>query len=124
MGSLRSMQIFVLGEAYKPGAYTISSLSTITHALISSGGVSDIASLRNIQLKRSGKLISTLDLYDLLILGDTSKDVRLQASDVIYIPTVAGRVSIDGQVLRPAIYELKGETTAADLIAASWWFRR
>jgi len=117
MGRLRSMQIFVLGEAYKPGAYTISSLSTITHALISSGGVSDIASLRNIQLKRSGKLISTLDLYDLLILGDTSKDVRLQASDVIYIPTVAGRVSIDGQVLRPAIYELKGETTAADLIA-------
>ena len=116
MGSLRSIQIFVLGEAYKPGAYTISSLSTITHALISSGGVSDIASLRNIQLKRSGKLISTLDLYDLLILGDTSKDVRLQASDVIYIPTVADRVSVDGQVLRPAIYELKGETTAADLI--------
>ena len=116
MGSLRSMQIFVLGEAYKPGAYTISSLSTITHALINSGGVSDIASLRNIQLKRSGKVISTLDLYDLLILGDTSKDVRLQASDVIYIPTVADRVSIGGQVLRPAIYELKGETTATDLI--------
>jgi len=116
MGSLRSLQVFVLGEAYKPGSYTISSLSTITHALISSGGVSDIASLRNIQLKRSGKLISTLDLYDLLILGDTSKDVRLQASDVIYIPTVADRVSVDGQVLRPAIYELKGETTATDLI--------
>jgi polysaccharide export outer membrane protein len=116
MGNLRSMQIFVLGEAYKPGAYTISSLSTITHALISSGGVSDIASLRNIQLKRSGKLVSTLDLYDLLIFGDTSKDVRLQASDVIYIPTVDGLVSIDGQVLRPAIYELKGEATATDLI--------
>ena len=116
MGNLRSMQVFVLGEAYKPGAYTISSLSTITHALISSGGVSDIASLRNIQLKRSGKLISTLDLYDLLILGDTSKDVRLQASDVIYIPTVGGRVSIDGEVLRPAIYELKGETRVTELI--------
>ena len=78
MGSLRSMQIFVLGEAFKPGAYTVSSLSTITHALVSSGGVSDIGSLRNIQLKRQGKLIATLDLYDLLLSGDTSKDVRVQ----------------------------------------------
>lgn len=116
MGKLRSMQIFVLGEAFKPGAYTVSSLSTITHALISSGGVSDIASLRNIQLKRAGKVISTLDLYDLLIVGDTSKDIRLQDSDVVYIPTVGDLVSIDGQVLRPAIYELNGETTASELI--------
>ena len=116
MGKLRSMQIFVLGEAFKPGAYTVSSLSTITHALISSGGVSDIASLRNIQLKRSGKIISTLDLYDLLIVGDTSKDVRLQDSDVVYIPTVGDLVAIDGQVLRPAIYELNGKTTVNDLI--------
>ena len=61
MGSLRSMQIFVLGEAYKPGAYTVSSLSTITHALVSSGGVSDIGSLRKIQLKRQGELVATLD---------------------------------------------------------------
>ena len=68
MGSLRSMQIFVLGEAFKPGAYTISSLSTITNALVSSGGVSDIGSLRDIQLKRKGKLIASLDLYDLLVL--------------------------------------------------------
>lgn len=116
MGNLRSMQIYVLGEAYKPGAYTVSSLSTIAHALISSGGVSDIGSLRKIQLKRAGKTISTFDLYDLLISGDTSKDIRLQASDVIYIPTVGDLVSIDGEVLRPAIYELNGETTASDLV--------
>ena len=116
VGNLRSMQVFVLGEAYKPGAYTVSSLSTITHALVSSGGVSDIASLRRIQLKRAGKIVSTLDLYDLLISGDTSKDIRLQASDVIYIPTVGDLVSIDGEVLRPAIYELNGETTASDLV--------
>jgi protein involved in polysaccharide export with SLBB domain len=116
LGKLRSMQIFVLGEAYKPGAYTVSSLSTITHALVSSGGVSDIATLRKIQLKRAGKVISTLDLYDLLISGDTSKDIRLQASDVIYIPTVGDLVSVDGEVLRPAIYELNGETTASDLV--------
>ncbi len=117
MGSLRSMQIFVLGEAFKPGAYTVSSLSTITHALASSGGVSDIGSLRNIQLRRQGKLIATLDLYDLLLAGDTSMDVRVQAADVIYIPTVGDLVSVEGQVLRPAIYELKGGETVGDLIA-------
>ena len=117
MGSLRSMQIFVLGEAFKPGAYTVSSLSTITHALVSSGGVSDIGSLRNIQLKRQGKLIATLDLYDLLLSGDTSKDVRVQAADVIYIPTVGDLVSVEGQVLRPAIYELKGGESVGDLVS-------
>jgi len=119
MGSLRSMQIFVLGEAFKPGAYTVSSLSTITHALVSSGGVSDIGSLRNIQLKRQGKLIATLDLYDLLLSGDTSKDVRVQAADVIYIPTVGDLVSVEGQVLRPAIYELKGGESVVDLVGLS-----
>ncbi len=117
MGTLRSMQIFVLGEAFKPGAYTVSSLATITHALMSSGGVSDIASLRNIQLKRAGKTIATLDLYELLLAGNISNDIRLQASDVIYVPTVGDLVSIDGQVLRPAIYELKGETSVEDLVA-------
>ena len=116
MGSLRSMQVFVLGEAFKPGAYTVSSLSTITHALVSSGGVSDIGSLRNIQLKRQGKLVATLDLYDLLLLGDTSNDIRVQAADVIYIPTVGDLVSIEGQILRPAIYELKGGESLQDLI--------
>jgi protein involved in polysaccharide export with SLBB domain len=116
MGSLRSMQIFVLGEAFKPGAYTVSSLSTITHALVSSGGVSDIGSLRNIQLKRQGKIIATLDLYDLLLAGDTSNDVRVQASDVIYIPIVGDLASIEGQILRPAIYELKGGESTQDLI--------
>jgi len=116
MGSLRSMQVFVLGEAFKPGAYTLSSLSTITHALISSGGVTNIGSLRNIQLKRSGETISTLDLYDLLLSGDTSKDARIQEGDVIYIPTVGDLVSIDGQILRPAIYEIKGGENADDLV--------
>ena len=116
MGSLRSMQIFVLGEAFIPGAYTVSSLSTITHALVSSGGITDIGSLRNIQLKRKGQLVATLDLYDLLLGGDTSKDVRVQAGDAIYIPTVGDTVSIEGQVLRPAIYEIKGGETAKDLV--------
>lgn len=116
MGSLRSMQIFVLGEAFKPGAYTVSSLSTITHALMSAGGISDIGSLRRVQLKRAGQLIAELDLYDLLMKGDTSKDVRVQAADVIYIPIVGSLVSVTGEVLRPAIYELKGNERVEDLI--------
>ena len=119
MGSLRTMQIFVLGEAHKPGAYTVSSLSTIMHALVSSGGVSSIGSLRNIQLKRQGKVVATLDLYDLLLKGDTSNDLRIQAKDVVYIPTVGDVVSIDGQILRPAIYELKGGETIKDLVSLS-----
>jgi protein involved in polysaccharide export with SLBB domain len=117
MGALRSMQVFVLGEAFKPGAYSVSALSTITHAIMSAGGVSDIASLRNIKLKRNGKTVVTLDLYDLLLAGDVKNDFRLQASDVIYIPTVGGTVSVDGKVRRPAIYELNGEKTAADILA-------
>jgi polysaccharide export outer membrane protein len=76
---------------------------------MSAGGVSDIASLRNIKLKRNGKTVVTLDLYDLLLAGDVKNDFRLQASDVIYIPTVGGTVSVDGEVRRPAIYELNGE---------------
>ena len=116
MGALRSIQIFVLGEAYKPGAYMVSSLATITHALMSSGGVSDIASLRNIELKRAGKVVARLDLYELLLFGETSGDVRLQSSYVIYIPTVGDLVSIGGEVLRPAIYELKGQTKAQELL--------
>lgn len=116
MGTLRSIQVFVLGEAFQPGAYRVSSLSTITNALISSGGVSDIGSLRKIQLKRQGKLVTTLDLYALMLNGDISNDLQVQDSDVIFIPAVGGRVSIDGEVLRPAIYELIGDETAQNLV--------
>ena len=107
MASLRSMRIFVLGDAYKPGQYTLSSLSSITHAIFAAGGISDIGSLRKIQLKRAGKTIKTLDLYDLLIHGDSSGDVLLQSGDVVFINSVGKTVSIDGEVRRPAIYELK-----------------
>jgi polysaccharide export outer membrane protein len=116
MGELRSIRVFVMGEAYKPGSYTVSSLSTITHALFVSGGVSDIASLRNIQLKRAGKLVETLDLYELLNSGDTRKDILLQAGDAVFIPPVENTVTIDGQVRRPAIYELKGGEFLSDVL--------
>lgn len=107
IASLRSMRIFVLGDAYKPGQYTLSSLSSMTHAIFAAGGISDIGSLRNIQLKRAGKTIKTLDLYDLLIHGDSSGDMLLQSGDVVFINAIGKTVSIDGEVRRPAIYELK-----------------
>jgi protein involved in polysaccharide export with SLBB domain len=116
MGDLRSIRVFVLGEAERPGSYTVSGLATVTNALFASGGVKTIGSLRNIQLKRNGALIRRLDLYDLLLSGDTSNDVRLLPGDVIFIPPVGSTVGVTGEIRRPAIYELKGESTAADLL--------
>ncbi|MBF0220158.1 MAG: SLBB domain-containing protein, partial [Gammaproteobacteria bacterium] len=106
MGELRSMRIFVLGSAYKPGSYTVSALATISSALYVSGGISDQGSLRSIQLKRNGEVITTFDLYDLLINGDTSSDMVLQPGDVIFIPPVGKLVGVTGEVVTPAIYEL------------------
>jgi len=117
MGELRSIRIFIAGDAYKPGSYTVSSLSTITQALFVAGGIAEIGSLRNIQLKRKGKLIGTLDLYDLLMRGDASNDMRLRSGDVVFIPSVGGLVSVDGEVRRPAIYELKGKESMGEVIA-------
>ena len=116
LGALRSMQVFVFGEAYKPGRYTVPSLSTITNVLYHSGGVSEIASLRNIQIKRNGKIQARLDLYDLLLSGDRSSDIRLQAGDTIFIPAMGQTASIEGQVRRPAIYEFKQKSTVRKLI--------
>ncbi|MCO4800231.1 MAG: SLBB domain-containing protein [Colwelliaceae bacterium] len=111
LSELRSIRVFVLGDAFKPGQYVLSSLSSITHAIFASGGISDIGSLRNIELKRSGKLITKLDLYDFLIKGDSSNDVMLKSGDVVFINPVGNRITIDGEVNRPAIYELSaGET--------------
>lgn len=109
LGELRSIRILILGEANFPGSYTVSSLSTITNALFVSGGVSEIGSLRNIQLKRQGETVAVFDLYDLLLNGDTSKDVRLQPGDVLFIPPVGKQMSVAGEVKRPAIYELSEE---------------
>jgi protein involved in polysaccharide export with SLBB domain len=116
LGELRSMRVFVLGEARNAGSYTVSSLSTITNALYVSGGIKRTGSLRKIQHKRDGKLVGELDLYDLLLAGDTSDDNRLQPGDVIFIPPVGDRVGIDGEVYRPALYELKGGTNLQELV--------
>ena len=116
MGRLRSIRIFVLGEVFRPGSYTVSGLSTLTNALFASGGVRKIGSLRRVQLKRSGEVVSELDLYDLLIDGDTSGDVRLMPGDVIFVPPVGSLVGVAGEVLRPAIYEMDGPMTVAELL--------
>ena len=112
----RSMKIFVLGDAYQPGSFTVSSLTTISNAMYVSGGVSEKGSLRNIQLKRNGEVIQTYDLYDLLLKGDTSKDVRLRPGDVLFIPILKNKVRIQGAVRRPALYEIKEGTTLANVI--------
>ena len=116
MGDLRSIRVFVLGEAEKPGSYTVSGLSTMTNALFVSGGVKKIGSLRNIELKRNGELVTTLDLYDLLLHGDTRGDRHLMPGDVIFIPPIGNTVSVYGAVRRPAIYELKTEKTVEQAV--------
>jgi protein involved in polysaccharide export with SLBB domain len=117
MGELRSIRIFVLGDAEQPGSYTVSGLSTITNALFVSGGVKPIGSLRKIELKRNGTVITRFDLYDLLLRGDTRADARLLPGDVIFIPPVGATVGLSGAVRRPAIYELSGEATTQEVIS-------
>jgi protein involved in polysaccharide export with SLBB domain len=118
MGQLRSIQVFVVGQARRPGSYTISSLSTLTNALFATGGPAPQGSLRHIQLKRSGNVVVDFDLYDLLLRGDKSKDEQLLPGDVIYIPPVGSQVAVAGSVNAPAIYELKSanSTTVGDIL--------
>ncbi len=116
MGALRTIRVFVLGEVERPGSFTVGSLSTMTNALFESGGVTAVGSLRNVQLKRNGKLVTTLDIYDLLLRGDTSGDSRLLPGDVIFVPPVGKTVGITGEVKRPATYEIKTTATAQELI--------
>ena len=111
LGEMRTMQVFVMGDAFKPGAYTVSALTTISQAIYYSGGFGESGALRNVQLKRNGQVIRKLDMYDLLLKGDARNDVRLLPGDVVFIGAVGNTIAIDGEVNRPAIYEVKsGET--------------
>ncbi|EOX4446819.1 SLBB domain-containing protein [Vibrio alginolyticus] len=122
LGELRTMQVFVMGDAYKPGAYTVSALTTISQAIYYSGGFSESGALRDIQLKRDGKIIRKLDMYDLLLKGDASNDVRLLPDDVVLIGSVNDTVSIEGEINRPAIYEVKQGETYQQLIQMAGGF--
>lgn len=113
MGQIRSIQVYVTGEARRPGVYTVSSLSTLVDALFASGGPSAQGSMRHIELRRGPRTVTTLDLYALLVKGDKSNDAKLLSGDVIFIPAVGPQVAVTGSVRRPGIYELlPGETFA------------
>jgi len=116
MGRLRSIRVFVLGDARNPGSYLVSGLSTVSNALFLAGGISKHGSLRHLLLKRHGKTIRDLDLYDLLLHGDSSDDVRLLPGDVIFVPPIGKVAAVAGEVVRPAIYELRHERTVDDLV--------
>jgi len=113
---LRSMRVFVLGDVNHPGSYLVSSLSTMSNALFVAGGVSKQGSMRRIQLKRRGEVVSTQDLYDFLLKGDSSKDSRLLPGDVLFVPPIGKTVAAFGEVNRPAIYEIKHEKTVSEIV--------
>ncbi len=116
MGNLGTIRVYVVGNAVSPGAYTISSLSTLVNALFETGGPSKTGTMRDIQVKRNGQTLVHFDMYDFLLKGDKTKDLRLISEDVIFIPSVGPVVAIVGSVNNPAIYELKGDTTVSQLI--------
>lgn len=112
----RAVQVYVVGHAVRPGTYTLSAMSTLVNALFTSGGPDSTGSMRNIQVKRGGETVTTFDLYDMLVKGDKSKDVTLRDGDVIFIPEVGPLVALTGNVKQPAIFEMRGDTTMAELV--------
>jgi polysaccharide export outer membrane protein len=116
---LRSNQVFVVGDVVSPGAYRISSAGTALSALYAAGGPTERGSLRRVEVRRGGKITATLDVYDYLLRGDASQDVRLQQGDVLFVPVHGARVRVDGEVVRPATYELRGTEQLADLLKAA-----
>lgn len=116
MGKLRLTKVFVVGEVRAPGDYNLPPLSTLINALSAAGGPLKGGTLRNIQVKRGGKVVETVDLYDFFLKGDKSSDIRLQSGDTIFVPPIGPVAGISGNVKKAAIYELKGEQTLKDLL--------
>lgn len=116
LGQLRGMTIYVVGQARRPGAYTLSSTSTLISALFASGGPGANGSLRRVQVRRADRVVSELDLYAFLARGDKSADIKLQDGDTILIPAARGYVALTGKVNAPAVYELSGTGDTVDSI--------
>ena len=116
MGGLKTLTIYVVGEVVKPGSYSLSSLTTVYGALFAAGGPTKQGTLRTIQVLRSGKVIKTIDLYEFLLKGDRSQDIKLQNEDTVFVPLIGPIAGVAGTVYRPAIYELKGQETLGDVI--------
>ena len=118
LGRLRNIQIYVVGQARQPGTRTVSTPSTLINALFEVGGPSNNGSMRNIQLKRNGRIVGELDLYSFIARGDHGGDVPLQSGDVIVIPPVGPRVAVLGAVEQAAIFELKGAGSSVGEVLA------
>ena len=116
LGKLRTIQVYVVGEVDKPGSYPVSSLATVVNALSAAGGPTRNGSLRMIKLTRKGSTPEEIDLYEMFLSGDRSKDVRLQNGDTIFVPVIGSVVAIAGEVKRPAIYETNGKQTLSDVL--------
>ena len=119
MGRLRSIEVFVVGQARQPGKYLVSSLSTLINALFETGGPGSNGSLRAIELRRGGKKIATVDMYAFLAQGDNSADVQLHAGDIIFIPPAGARAALLGTINSPAIYELRSNETINQILGLS-----
>ena len=116
IGQIRAIQVYLAGRARRAGVYTVSSLSTLVDALFASGGPSVEGSMRHIQLKRGGEIVTDFDLYALLVHGDKSKDVKLLNGDVIFIPSVGPQVAVTGSVKTPGIYEMIADETIGNAV--------
>lgn len=116
MGRLRTIQVYVVGEVEAPGSYPVSSMATVINALAAAGGPSRNGSLRAVRVTRPGQAPQPVDLYEMLLSGDRSKDVRLQNGDTIFVPVIGPVAAVAGEVRRPAIYELLGTTTLPELL--------
>ena len=119
LGEIHSIQVYVTGQARQPGEYTVSALSTLVDAVFASGGPSSAGSMRHIQLKRAGKVVTDFDLYELLVRGDKTGDMQLQPGDVLYIPAAGPQVAVLGSVRQPGIYELRGDEPLQYLLDAA-----
>ena len=124
MGRLRAINVFMAGEVAVPGAYSVSALTTVTQALFQAGGVTDIGSLRNIQVRRAESVVATFDTYDLLMRGELSDDIRLQSGDVVFVPPYTGVIDVEGELKRPMVYELVGGETLGDVLEMAGSFTR
>ena len=116
LGKIRSIRVYLTGEVKRPGAYTVSSLTSLFNALYLAGGPSENGSMRAIRLMRSGKSVAEVDLYQFLLAGDNSLDINLKSGDAIFVPVAKNRVAVRGQIRRPAIYELGGNETVQELL--------
>jgi protein involved in polysaccharide export with SLBB domain len=116
LGKIRSIRIYLTGEVNHPGAYTVSSLTSLFNALYLAGGPNENGSMRDIRLMRGGKQVVSLDLYKFLLEGDNRSDLRLESGDAIFVPVAGTRVAIRGQIRRPAIYELTHNETSLELV--------